>query len=67
MSGSHIAVMRLLGSYLYVGIARRKCSIWSRRHSTGMGWEYKSIQSSTADFSKVYGYFGRQEADLASA
>ncbi|KAK8050916.1 hypothetical protein PG993_002301 [Apiospora rasikravindrae] len=40
LSGRHIAVTRLMGSYLDIGIVRRKCSIWRRRRPDSAGaWD----------------------------
>lgn len=41
-SGRHIGVTRIMGSFLDVGVVRRKCSIWRRRRSEpGGAWDCK--------------------------
>lgn len=46
-SGRHIAVTRIMGKFSEVGVARRKCTLWSRKTETG-GWDCES------DLSVVY-------------
>jgi hypothetical protein len=41
VSGRHIAVTRLMGSFSNVGVARRKCTFWSRKNEAG-GWNCES-------------------------
>ena len=41
VSGRHIAVTRILGRFSEVGIARRKCTFWSRKTEAG-GWDCES-------------------------
>ena len=37
VSGRHIAVTRIMGRFSEVGVARRKCTFWSRKTEAG-GW-----------------------------
>ncbi|KAK7981365.1 hypothetical protein PG988_003603 [Apiospora saccharicola] len=40
LSGRHIGVTRIMGSFLDIGVVRRKCSIWRRRRSNSNGaWD----------------------------
>ena len=41
VSGRHIAVTRINGRFSEVGVARRKCTFWSRKTEAG-GWNCKS-------------------------
>ena len=41
VSGRHIAVTRIMGRFSEVGVARRKCTFWSRKTEAG-GWDCKS-------------------------
>ena len=40
VSGRHVAVTRILGPFSEVGVARRKCTFWSRKTEAG-GWDCK--------------------------
>jgi hypothetical protein len=37
-SGRHISVTRVMGKFSEVGVARRKCTLWSRETESG-GWD----------------------------
>ncbi|KAK8127218.1 hypothetical protein PG984_008326 [Apiospora sp. TS-2023a] len=40
ISGRHIGVTRIMGSFLDIGVVRRKCSVWRRRRSDSNGpWD----------------------------
>ena len=41
VSGRHIAVTRIMGTFSEVGVARRKCTFWSRKTEAG-GWNCES-------------------------
>ncbi len=41
VSGRHIAVTRIMGRLSEVGVARRKCTFWSRKTEAG-GWDCES-------------------------
>jgi hypothetical protein len=44
VSGRHIMVTRIMGEFSGVGIARRKCTFWSRKTEAG-GWDCASYLS----------------------
>ena len=44
VSGRHVAVTKVIGKFSEVGIARRKCTLWSRENDHG-GWDCKSPTS----------------------
>ena len=44
ISGRHIAVTKIIGKFSEVGIARRKCTLWSRENDHG-GWDCKPSSS----------------------
>lgn len=41
VSGRHIAVTKIMGRFSEVGVARRKCTFWSRKTEAG-GWDCES-------------------------
>ena len=41
VTGRHIAVTRIMGRFSEVGVARRKCTFWSRKTEAG-GWDCES-------------------------
>ena len=44
VSGRHVAVTKVIGKFSEVGIARRKCTLWSRENDHG-GWDCKPSSS----------------------
>jgi hypothetical protein len=41
LTGRHIGATRFSGSFMEVGIVRRKCSIWRRQGEANKGWDCK--------------------------
>jgi hypothetical protein len=51
VSGRHIAVTRSMGKFSEVGVARRKCTFWSRVEDHG-GWDCKLLPTFYNDFGR---------------